>query len=126
MSAPGAATDTLEKLLALGNDALSRGKLDQAVEHFRQAVLGHTGDAGARIALGFGLSEVGRHAEARSHLRRATLLAPQNADAFYLLGRVAMALRDWSEAAENFEEALEVDPQQIGRASCRERVLQVV
>ena len=111
MSAPGATTDTLEKLLALGNDALSQGKLDQAVEHYRQAVIGNPGDAGARIALGFGLSEVGRHSEARSHLRRATLLAPQNADAFYLLGRAAMALRDWSEAAENFEEALEVDPQ---------------
>ena len=61
MSAPGATTDTLEKLLALGNDALSQGKLDQAVEHYRQAVIGNPGDAGARIALGFGLSEVGRH-----------------------------------------------------------------
>src|SRR5437879_12766758 len=61
-------------------------------------------------------------AEARSHLDAVYRSAPGDADANFLFGIYSAEMNDWVHAKSYWEKVLVLAPNQIGRASCRERV----
>ena len=67
-------------------------------------------DAGKRIVLSIGLIQQKRYDEAKTHLRRAILLEPGNANGFYLLGKIAHEQGDTQVGIENYQEALVIKP----------------
>ena len=79
-----------------------------------QAAPGEEADDSRRhVARGERAIANGDMAAARRHLNCATLLDPHDANAFYLLGKVAQAQGDISGAIENFNEALDIQPDLI-------------
>ena len=65
-------------------------------------------ESGQRIVLSVELIQQKRYAEAKTHLNRAILLDPSNANGFYLLGKIAHEQGDSQVAIEHFQEALEI------------------
>src|SRR2546430_16787697 len=66
------------------------------------------------------LLRTGRPAEAEPILRRLISAAPQNPDAHNLLGIILDQRSQFKDAEREYRAALQLN--QIGRASCRERV----
>lgn len=97
-------------LVTLGRNAIGRGDFSQAADYFVRAVSIDPNDVDLRVSLGFVLIQRRRLADARVHLNRAILIASGNANAFYLLGRVAHMQGDLAAAVENFSEALQIQP----------------
>lgn len=95
------ATFVLQALSAQGRRSLAelRAAAEQAPE-----------DAAAHLALGSYLLELGRPAEARPHLERATQLDPQNVDALRRWGQALAALGREDKAIDVFRRALALQP----------------
>ena len=93
-----------------GNAFLKDGRLTDAELCYRQAIVINPEDPEALINLGFVLSEQRLYAEAEQHLRLATTVAPQNHDAFYLLGTASEMQGKLEVAIDSFKKAIELKP----------------
>ncbi|MFZ2333463.1 MAG: tetratricopeptide repeat protein [Sideroxyarcus sp.] len=93
-----------------GNEFLAQGRLNEAIECYRQAVSISPGYAEAYLNLGFALHGQQLIEEAEMHLKHAIQINPEMEDAYYLLGNMAQEQGDLENAIENFNKALELKP----------------
>ena len=100
--------DDPAEFMASGAKAMARADLESAVKHFEQAVALKPNSADFRVALAFALLK--NKGNARPHLDRAILLDPRNANAFYLLGKIAFDEGNLLLAIDHFAEAHEANP----------------
>ena len=128
-SAPteAAAVSTATEALALSYYEQSRAVREESLRRAMSAAQRATelapdfGFAWARLAeLEFSF---GRTTAALRAVERSQALSPRNAQAVALRGFLAAAQNRTRAALDYFNHALDLDPAQIGRASCRERVL---
>ncbi len=93
-----------------GNEYLAQGRLEEATECYRQAVVANPGHAEGFLNLGFALKEQHLFEEAEHALKQAVLLAPQMVDAYYFLGSIAQERGNPAKAIEYFQKSLELKP----------------
>ncbi len=93
-----------------GNALREQGHLQEAVQCYRRALAAAPNDVGALVNLGFVLSELKQHAEARSHLEKAIQLDPKQDDALYILGTIERATGNPDQAIERFGATLDLKP----------------
>ena len=106
----GESSDDCASLIASAGKAMAVGDAVEAAQCYRRALVGRPHDAQLHVALSFALKKLMLYAEARLNLNRAILLDPCNANAFYLLGKVAQEQGDLFGAIDNFNEALDIQP----------------
>ena len=80
------------------------GDLEAAAGHWLSCA--EAGDMRGLFGLGYTLSDLGRHREAYSHLRRYSEIAPHNSWAWLWLGRASEALGELDEAATAYRTAI--------------------
>ena len=87
------------------------GQLDAALAQYNHALqLGISQPEDVLTNISVVLSDLHRHSEAETALRRALELAPRYIPALYNLGVVMEELGDWNDARSLFEEILEIEP----------------
>ena len=96
--------------LNLGTELQAAGRLDEAVEQYRQVLALTPDDALAHSNLGTARAAQGRFAEAVGHYERAVALAPGDADAHSNLGNALLALNRTGEGVASLRRALAADP----------------
>lgn len=96
---------------ALGIDAASQGRLDEAIAAFTRALELDADDAATHWHLGVALASVGRQGEALEHLQRSIQLDPENGAAQHDLGLMLAYAGRLEEAELHFQRALDLDPQ---------------
>ncbi len=95
----------------LGTDLLTRGKVTEAIEHYRKAVELRPGFAPHHFNLGVALDRQGKSAEAVDEYREALRLELSDAEAaHYNLGLSLTRLGRVEDAAIEFREALRLKP----------------
>jgi hypothetical protein len=95
---------------ALGAVLIRRGRLDEALTHFSEAVRLEPDFAEAQNNLGSLLLQLGKPNEALTHYREAARLQPENIVARYNLARVLARLGRFEEAAFHFAAAARLGP----------------
>ncbi len=96
--------------LNVGTELQAEGRLDEAVEQYRQVLALAPDDALAHSNLGTALAAQGRLDEAVGHYDRALALAPGDADAHSNLGNALLALDRIDEGVASLRRALDIDP----------------
>ena len=96
--------------LNVGTELQAEGRLDEAVEQYRQVLALTPDDALAHSNLGTALAAQGRLDEAVGHYERALALAPGDADAHSNLGNALLSLGRADEGVASLRRALDVDP----------------
>ena len=96
--------------LNLGTELQAEGRLDEAIEQYRQVLALTPDDALAHSNLGTALAARGRLDEAVGHYERALALAPGDADAHSNLGNALLALDRTAEGVASLRRALDLDP----------------
>ena len=112
-SEPVADLALAETLRTKGNEHIGAGKLDEAESCFRSALAHVPNSTDLLICLGYVIKEQGRLAEARVLLRRAAQRTGQHRavyEAYYLLGQISEAQKDWDDALRQFTAVLEHKP----------------
>jgi protein O-mannosyl-transferase len=94
----------------LGSLLIRRGKVSEAVTHFRQAVWIAPHLAGAHYNLGNALVREGKVTEGISHYEQALQITPDFADVHYDLGVALMGQGRLVEAVSHYETALQINP----------------
>jgi protein O-mannosyl-transferase len=94
----------------LGAALLGRGKVTEAVTHFRQAVRIQPHIAGTRANLGDALVRQGNAQEAISQYEQALHIQPDLANVHYNLGVALMGQGRLPEAMQHYKQALRVKP----------------
>lgn len=94
----------------LGKTVGSRGNLEEAIEHYRQALLIDPGYAKAHNNLGNALFVRGEFDEAIEHFRQALKIDPAHAKAHYNLGAALASRGNSEEAIGHFRQAVRIDP----------------
>lgn len=103
--------DNLQALTNLGVVRYQQGRLEQAEQLMRKAVLSAPNDSASRSLLGVIHFRRGLLEEAFSELTRAVALDPRNAEAHNYLG-IVLSEKGWSAAAEQqVRRAIELNPQ---------------
>ena len=97
--------------LNMGDIALARGKADEAVEHYRDAIAADSAFAPAYNALGILLARSGRLDSAITLLTLCTKKVPEYSKAWANLGGVHLQSGDPRSAIEPLKRAVELDPQ---------------
>jgi tetratricopeptide (TPR) repeat protein len=105
---PILSTDSMRAMTEhnVGAALQSRGRLDEAIDHYRRALLLKPGDAPTYSNLGVALAEKGQRAAAVDSYRRALDVDGDFTDAHYNLGNELLREGRASEAAEQFRRAL--------------------
>ncbi len=96
--------------LNLGTELQAEGRLDEAVEQYRQVLALTPDDALAHSNLGTALAAQGRLDEAVGHYERALAQAPGDADAHSNLGNALLSLGRTEEGIASLRRALDIDP----------------
>ena len=96
--------------LNVGTELQAEGRLDEAVEQYRQVLALTPDDALAHSNLGTALAAQDRLDEAVGHYERALALAPGDADAHSNLGNALLSLGRADEGVASLRRALDVDP----------------
>ncbi|MFC5498216.1 tetratricopeptide repeat protein [Caenimonas terrae] len=124
-SAPQAA-DAGQQWIGRGNTLLGEGKVQEALDCYRNAIAADPANASAHVNAGFALQALERHGEATDSLRQAAALDPQNPDARYLLGVSLAAVADFAGAADSFQSAVRLNPgfafAHVGLAKAQEQL----
>lgn len=100
--------------LNLGTVLRALGRLDEAIERFRNALHLRGDFALAHYNLGNAYAAVGRHADAADSFRRALQLQPNDVRAHVNLGMALLALDRHGEAVRVLRDALRIDPRHAG------------
>jgi len=103
---PQGGTHPLERALALFNAGKYQDSFDLASAYLVQNPLSET----AHKIVGMNEYMLGKPEEALREVKRATELAPNDADAFYYLGRLHFSTDKLAGALSDFQKALELDP----------------
>lgn len=111
--------DHLRGQVALGVALGRLGDLVGAEQTFRGAVEQDGSDPWAQKNLGGILIRQGRAAEARPHLEAAVSVAPQDAQAWYLLGEATRQTGDIPTARVAYRKSRDLDPNGVGELSER-------
>jgi hypothetical protein len=93
-----------------GMTLLSGGKVDEAVRHFREALLHKPYDVKVRLNLGVALASTGKMEEAIEHFRKAAEIDPRDPAARYDLGNALRYAGRTEEAIHHIIEALRLRP----------------
>ncbi len=96
--------------LNLGTELQAEGRLDEAIEQYRQVLALTPDDALAHSNLGTALAAQGRPDEAIGHYRQALAGAPGDADAHSNLGNALLSLDRTDEGIASLRRALDIDP----------------
>ena len=96
--------------LNLGTELQAEGRLDEAIEQYRQVLALTPDDALAHSNLGTALAAQDRLDEAIGHYERALALAPGDADAHSNLGNALIALDRIDDGVASLRRALDIDP----------------
>ena len=91
----------------------ARGRLDEAVEHFRQALAINPSYTKALIKLALGLRQKSQLAEASKLLNRTFQIDPQSLELHYKLGLMYCDQSRFALAVEKFQTSLEAAQQQV-------------
>ena len=94
----------------LGNALVSRGRFEEALTHYEQALKIKPDDAEAHSNLGNALVGQGRFDEAIAHYQKALALKPDRAKVYINLGFVAAQRGRLPEAIGYYHKALEIKP----------------
>ena len=95
---------------ALGNALASQGKIDQATDHFSEAVQIRPDKATLHNVLGRALASHGKFREAMPQFAQALEIKADFAPAHYLLAIVLVTRKQYTEAIYHFSEALRLHP----------------
>jgi len=98
------------RLNNLGVAYLNQGRVNDALDSFRQALQRNPPLVAARLNEGIALIQAQRLAEARDALLDATRRQPQNARAWYNLGLAYRTLGESDSAVDAFEHVAQIDP----------------
>ena len=96
--------------LNVGTELQAEGRLDEAVEQYRQVLALTPDDALAHSNLGTALAAQGRLDEAVGHYERALAQAPGDADTHSNLGNALLSLGRADEGVASLRRALDIDP----------------
>lgn len=100
---------TLAQLEA-GRRALAAGNAAEALGHFDKALTGDPKSVGAALGRAESLSRLQRWTEVEATLQRAQAAEPRNAEIRTAIGRVAFARGQHERALQEFQAALDYDP----------------
>ena len=95
---------------SLGAALAGRGEVDEAIQHYRQALEINPRFAEAHANLGVALAGRGEVDEAIQHYRQALEINPRFAEPQYNLGNALAGLRRIDEAVTHYRKALEINP----------------
>jgi Flp pilus assembly protein TadD len=95
----------------LGNLSYTRGALDEARAHYREALRIRPDNAEARYNLGVAAAKGGALDEAAAHYREALKIRPEYAEAYNNLGNISQARGDFAEAIAHYRESLRLKPE---------------
>ncbi|MEN3334150.1 MAG: hypothetical protein V7641_3515 [Blastocatellia bacterium] len=95
----------------LGGALQSMGKLEEAINTYRQALRIKADDPVARNSLGTALQTLGKLEEAISEYREALRIRPDYVNAHYNLGTSLLSLGKPEEAVKHFQEVLRLGPE---------------
>ena len=110
--------------VGLGMMLSGEGKLPEAEEHFRAALLAEPDYAEAHYHYGVLLRKQGRVADALAQFREDLRLNPKDFKAHGNLGQMFSQQGDWDAALAEFEQALRLNPDDALARDGRERALQ--
>jgi tetratricopeptide (TPR) repeat protein len=96
----------------LGIEALKRGKLEEATEHFEAILRQSPGDGNANSGMGTVLAQQGKLDEAARRFELALQSKPDDADSHRNLGIILAGRGREDEALSHFEKALQKNPQE--------------
>jgi Tfp pilus assembly protein PilF len=94
----------------LGSVLMRKGKVPEAITHFRQAIWIAPHLAGAHYNLGHALIQEGKVTEGISHYEQALQINPDFANVHYDLGTALMGQGRLVEAISHYEMALQINP----------------
>lgn len=94
----------------LGVLLVNRGRSDEVMAHFSEALRLQPDDADAHYNLGVALEKQGRLKEAMAHFAEAVRLRPDYADAHYSMAVVLARQNKFKEAISHYSNALRVNP----------------
>lgn len=89
----------------------ARGENGEAERHFERAVRGNPKHSASRFNFAVFLANQKRFGEALVHAREAVHLDRSNLNFHDLVGNLYSAMRNWRAAAQEYQEALRVDPE---------------
>lgn len=92
-----------------GLSFLSQDDCEKALPYFEKAVESDNNYAEAWAQTGFCREKLGRHAEAIDASKRAVSLRP-SAESYFNIGLASYYLKNYREAAENYRQAIRIDP----------------
>jgi tetratricopeptide (TPR) repeat protein len=92
-----------------GLSFLSKDDCEKALPYFEKAVESDGNYAEAWAQTGFCREKVGRHSEAIEASKKAVSLRP-SAESYFNIGLASYYLKNYREAAENFRQAIRLDP----------------
>ncbi|MEP6568859.1 MAG: tetratricopeptide repeat protein [Acidobacteriota bacterium] len=92
-----------------GLSFLSQDDCEKALPYFEKAIESDVNYAEAWAQTGFCREKLGRHAEAVDASKRAVSLRP-SAESYFNIGLASYYLKNYREAAENYRQAIRLDP----------------
>jgi protein O-mannosyl-transferase len=93
-----------------GSALRARGRVNEAIEHSRRALVMRPDYPQAHLNLGLAMAQQGRPAEAEAHFRRVLAVKPQSVSAHVGLGSALEAQGRQDEAFEQFRLAVRIEP----------------
>lgn len=109
-----AALEQARTLFFEGNDHFEAGRLNEAADAYRQALVLAPGRPSVLANLGITLSRLGNMSEALPVLQQATAADPDHADAWLALGVCAEAQGLWDVAAHALQQGAQLSPATVG------------
>jgi tetratricopeptide (TPR) repeat protein len=94
----------------LGVLLVNRGRFDEVMAHFSEALRLQPDDADAHYNLGVALEKQGRLEEAMAHFSEVVRLRPDYADAHYSMAVILARQSKFNEAISHYSQALRVNP----------------
>lgn len=104
-------TEIAVGLLSRGNEALSQGKLEEAIADYRHALKHDPGSEDIHYNLGIALGRIGSDEEAITHYLEAIRILPDYAEAHNNLGNLLVKQGKYDDALDHFQIALDVNPE---------------
>jgi uncharacterized protein (TIGR03032 family) len=99
--------------LRRGNGLYRRGKLEEAIAAYRQALALQPDVPNGRLNLGVALGDAGEYAEAAVCLEQVIQAEPERAEAHNSLGIVMVRQREPHKAVAHYERAIEIQPDYV-------------
>jgi tetratricopeptide (TPR) repeat protein len=94
----------------LGEALHEKGRMEEAIARFQNALRINPNQASVHSSLGVALLETGRPEQSLAHLQTAVELDPHDGDAHYNIGNTLMALGQADQALIHYNAALQINP----------------